>query len=169
MYRLMCDFELSDGTKSRVDFGFFIPTDDKYDYDATTSTFTMSLIGCSGSFKSEYGGSLVTSRIGYLETDKEGNQREVGFPLGIHIANDTPITSDFIRQFVEKNNTFFRQNNSEVPVKNIYIDGLDFFDTVKYYEFEEGSSVSDILNSILEDSMQNYTYWIDEQDNSRIQ
>lgn len=66
----------------------------------------MSLIGCSGSFKSEYGGSLVTSRIGYLETDKEGNQREVGFPLGIHISNNTPITSDFIRQFVEKNNTF---------------------------------------------------------------
>lgn len=169
IYRLMCDFELPDGTKNRVDFGFFIPTDDKYDYDATTSTFTMSLVGCSGSFKSEYGGSLVTSRIGYLETDKEGNQREVGFPLGIHISNNTPITSDFIRQFVEKNNTFFRQNNSEVPVKNIYIDGLDFFDTVKYYEFEEGSSVSDILNSILEDSMQNYTYWIDEKDNLRIQ
>lgn len=55
-YHIVKTYLFSDGTKQRINLGYFVVSDSGYSYDSTTSQLTLNLIGMSACFTTEYGG-----------------------------------------------------------------------------------------------------------------
>lgn len=71
LYHLVKKYIYQDGRIEKLDLGYFVVTDSSYDYDATTSTITVTLAGLTARYQTEYGGSITTTRIGHYLPDSQ--------------------------------------------------------------------------------------------------
>ena len=162
-YHIVKTYLFSDGTKQRINLGYFVVSDSGYSYDSTTSQLTLNLIGMSACFTAEYGGALTTTRLGYIIRDeKTHEEKEIQFPVALSIEQGVSIDPDLFRFYLSGDTVTILTTGVEAPINSYIINELDIYQTPKIYDFDNGCSMSDIITTLLDDCLQNYCYYIDE-------
>lgn len=89
---------------------------------------------------------------------------EIQFPMAISIEKGVSVDQQLFEKYLvyDKKAVYFHKTMMEPPVAGMSIYGLDVYNTPKLYEFDNGTSASEIVKTILDDCMQNNCYYIDE-------
>lgn len=172
MYKLTKLYRYDDKTAkepSKIELGYFIPTDDSYTYDSTTGTIQINLSGISIGFTKEYGGGVTTLRIGKEYRDPETHELvEEILPTTLCIDEGTSIDGDLFYRLAMGSDTNkppnLRIESMPVPVVRAQINGQELWDIPYDLEFDADICVQDMFDEVLELAYkgQEPSLWVDE-------
>lgn len=172
LYKLTKIYKYDEKTRQKpaeINLGFFIPTDDTYNYDSTTGTIQINLSGMSALFTKEYGGGVTTLRIGkeYRDPDTHEMVNDV-LPTTLGIDEGTAIDDALFFRLAMGSNTNkppnLRIESMPVPITRAWVEGQELWDIPYDLEFDADISVQDMFDQVLELGWRGQTpsLWINE-------
>ena len=172
LYKLTKVYKYDEKTRQKpaeINLGFFIPTDDTYNYDSTTGTIQINLSGMSALFTKEYGGGVTTLRIGkeYRDPDTHEMVNDV-LPTTLGIDEGTAIDDALFFRLAMGSNTNkppnLRIESMPVPITRAWVEGQELWDIPYDLEFDADISVQDMFDQVLELGWRGQTpsLWINE-------
>lgn len=172
LYKLTKLYEYDSNTRKepvKIELGFFVPTDNTYNYDSTTGNVQINLSGMSVSFTKEYGGGVTTLRIGkeYRDPDTHEMVTEV-LPTTLGIDEGTSIDGNLFYRLAMGSYTNdspnLRIESMPVPIVRAQVEGQELWDIPYDLEFDADISVQDMFDQVLELGWRGQTpsLWVDE-------
>lgn len=172
LYKLTKIYKYDEKTRKKpaeINLGFFIPTDNTYNYDSTTGTIQINLSGMSALFTKEYGGGVTTLRIGKEYRDPETHEMvNYVLPTTLGIDEGTAIDDALFFRLAMGSNTNkppnLRIESMPVPITRAWVEGQELWDIPYDLEFDADISVQDMFDQVLELGWRGQTpsLWVDE-------
>lgn len=164
------------GSENKTELGFFIPTDNSYNYDSVTGEIRISLSGMSAGFTKEYGGGVTMIRQGKIikvpvyENGVQVGVKEVDttLPATCSIEENTNIDGEMFYSIAmgsdDNRNTSLKFLSMPVPINMAIVEGNDLTQIPYTIDLDADICVMDIFDKILEVSYLGSTpsLWIDE-------
>lgn len=152
---------------SKIDLGFFIPTNDDYSYSPTDGTVTINLSGLSALLTKEYGGGVVTYTETTTTIDPTTHQWvKMTLPVTLSIKKDTSINNNLIFDLAmgsASQDASFLNYTAPIPLRwgNIG-DGQKMWQLPYDLDFDADIGRADELQQIMDLAFEGATFWVDE-------
>ena len=178
IYQLIKTYQCGDDDSANqpkeLNLGYFIPTSDGYNFDSTTGTLSINLQGLSTLLSKEYGGSVLTARVGttYIDSDTHKPITKM-FPLTMSIDEGVAIDSQMFYELAMGgygHSAGIFNITAQIPLKkDVIIEyGQKLYNTPYDIDFDADVGRADMIQEVIDTAFEGAVYWIDENRYLRI-
>lgn len=167
-YRLIKTYHCTDNNETKqLDLGYFLPISTDYSYNSTTGTLTIGLQGLSTLLTKEYGGTVVTTRIGTTIIDPITHQEVIKmYPMTVAIAEGTDIDGQMFFSLAMgsyRDDSGWLNVTSQIPLAGASVGNGQILQHIPYdIEYDADVSRMDIMQEIINTAFEGAVLWVDE-------